>query len=152
MNAFLYTNSFLTRADAPAMSGSPDTIAANLGFELAEELQTACGAPLCAIYRPHLCQEIFLTFHGIERNVYALLIWEQPAGTTFIYVLTPFDLVTALEYIARYYRAMDEVRRYGLHAAAASPQDVEPVRRPLKPPGKVPLVTPVVPLVDPNQH
>jgi hypothetical protein len=111
MKTFICTNGLIARCDAPALSGDALDVAAQLGFELLEADTGDHERFTCAVCRPKRDQDVFLTIHGIERNIYALVIWRQDERVSYIFAPTPFDLVTAVEHIARYEQAMRDLRQ-----------------------------------------
>ncbi|HEX6288310.1 MAG TPA: hypothetical protein VFZ66_03925 [Herpetosiphonaceae bacterium] len=112
MNAFLSTNGHITRCDLPAVGGSYAEVAQSFGFEPYDTSSTLQPGSHCVVCRPANQQEVYLTIHGIERNIYALVLWDHGASTTLIFVPTPFDLVTTVEYLARYEKALYELQHY----------------------------------------
>jgi hypothetical protein len=126
MKAFICTNGLIARCDAPALPGDAVEVAAQLGFDVFE---TDCDDPTrltCAVCRPANDQDVFLTIHGVERNIYALVIWRQGGSASYIFAPTPFDLVTAVEYVSRYEQAMHDLRR---NTAARSDHLIAPPPR-----------------------
>jgi hypothetical protein len=113
MKAFLCANGQLTRADAPKVGGTSAEIAATFGFKPTDVQLGHGGRSKCMVCLPISDQEVYLTIHGQERSVYALVIWEQGISTVFVFAATPFDLVTSVEHLARYEKALYD---YGHHA------------------------------------
>jgi hypothetical protein len=112
MKAFLCSSGVISTCDMPKLTGSAIEIARQLGFELVDYVVGPDGELRCGVCRPPHDQDVFLTIHGLERNIYALVVWEQRDSATFIFVPTPFDLVTAVEYVARYERALHDAQHY----------------------------------------
>lgn len=112
MKAFLCSSGVISTCDMPKMMGSAIEIARQLGFELVDYVVGPDNEIRCGVCRPSHEQDVFLTIHGLERNIYALVVWEQPGATTFMYVPTPFDLVTAVELVARYEKALYDTQHY----------------------------------------
>ena len=117
MNAFLCTSGHMTRCDIPEVTGSYAEVAGIFGFEPYDTSRGLQPGAHCVVCRPANQQEVYLTIHGIERNIYALVIWHHGASTTLIFAPTPFDLVTTVEQLARYEKALYELQYYaGLRA------------------------------------
>lgn len=112
MNAFLCTNGVMTRCDIPEVSGSHAEVAQTFGFEPYDTSGSFQPGSHCVVCRPANAQEVYLTIHGIERNIYALVIWDHGATTTLIFAPTPFDLVITVEYLARYEKALYELQHF----------------------------------------
>ncbi len=121
MNGFLCTNGHMSRCDLPDVSGSYAEVAQIFGFEPYDVTSGAQPGSLCVVCRPANQQEVYLTIHGIERNMYALVIWNQAGSTTLIFAPTPFDLVTIVQYVADYEKALYEIQHYAALRAKHTP-------------------------------
>lgn len=119
MNTFLCTNGHMTRCDIPEVSGSYAEVAQTFGFEPYDTSGSFQPGSHCIVCRPANAQEVYLTIHGIERNIYALVIWDHGATTTFIFAPTPFDLVAIVEHLARYEKALYELQHFAALRAKA---------------------------------
>lgn len=115
MQAFLCSNGMLTRCDAPVAAGAPLTVIEQLGFVIGELDADQPEQARCLVCRPRGGHDLFLAVHGMERQIHALVLWRHAGETTWIFVATPFDLVIAVEYVARYARAMRELCARALH-------------------------------------
>lgn len=113
MKAFMSTGGLLTRCDAPKVSGTNEEIARTFGFKPTDVQLGHAGRSKCIVCLPISDQEVYLTIHGQERSIYGLVIWEHGPSATFVFATTPFDLVTSVEYLARYEKALYE---FGHHA------------------------------------
>lgn len=117
MRAFMCTKGVLSRCDAPRISGSDIDKAAALGFkpqDMSAALQQRSG---CLVCRPADDQDVYLTIHGMERSIYAMVVWQHGNSSTFIFAATPFDLATIVDHVARYERAMHDIHTYGSRRA-----------------------------------
>lgn len=112
MKAFLCASGSLTRCDAPKVQGSSIEIALTFGFKPVDVQNAHGGRAQCIVCRPINDQEVYLTIHGQERSVYALVIWEHSASVTLMFAASPFDLVVSVEQVARYERAMYDFAHY----------------------------------------
>jgi hypothetical protein len=106
MKAFLCANGLLTRTDAPRVSGTSVEVALTFGFRPVDVQLGHGGRSKCTVCLPLSDQEVYLTIHGHERSVYALVIWEHALSEVFFFAATPFDLVTSVEQLARYEKAL----------------------------------------------
>ncbi len=113
MKAFISSNGLLARCDAPKVNGTTIEIAHTFGFKPTDVQLGHAGRSKCIVCLPTSDQEVYLTIHGQERSIYGLVIWEHGVSATFVFAATPFDLVTSVEYLARYEKALYD---FGHHA------------------------------------
>ena len=112
MNTFICIDGTLSRYDAPIGSSTYVDAIHMYGFEISDADSDDAFSARCRVCRPINNQEVYVTLHGYERSVYALVVWEADTSTTMIFVATPFDLVTVVDQIARYEKSMYDVSHY----------------------------------------
>lgn len=110
MQAFVCANGVLTRCDVPITGAQPLTMVEQLGLVISELDAEQPEQARCLVCRPRSGHALFLAVHGMDRQMHALVLWQHHDATTWIFVATPFDLVAAVEHIARYARAMADLR------------------------------------------